>query len=55
MTRERNSSCTSRKEDWVRFIDAVSRLHFFDILHTGKNLIVEELRRLGFKVRGMSC
>jgi hypothetical protein len=49
------SYCTTRKEDWTRFWDALRGLDFLDILHTGKNIVVEELRRLGLKVRGKSC
>ena len=49
------SNCTSRKDDWSRFIAALLSLDVMDVLHTGKNIIVEELRRWGFEIRGKSC
>lgn len=53
--RARSNTCTTRKEDWSRFGRAIADLDFFEILHTGKNIVVEELRRWGFTVRGKSC
>ena len=65
------SNCTSRKDDWKRFSVAVLKLvtvvvpmwdalktlwpHVAEVLHTGKNIVVEELRRWGLVVRGKSC
>jgi archaellum component FlaD/FlaE len=64
------SNCTSRKEDWLRWLNALigrygpdeKRRHenaiinyFLTIGHTGKNIIVEEMRRLGFTVNGTGC
>jgi len=60
------SSCTSRKDDWGRFLGAlVGRTedrhsnpvldYVLSIGHTGKNILVEELRRWGLKVQGDSC
>lgn len=49
------SNCTTRKDDWTRFLMAIKNLDFLDILHTGKNIGVEELRRWGFTVRGKRC
>ena len=41
----KDQRCSSRKEDWQRFWNAICLLDFMDILHTGKNIIVEEWRR----------
>lgn len=37
---------STRKEDWLRFWDAILL-----VLHTGKNIIVEEARRWGIELR----
>ena len=56
--RKHNSKCSTRKEDWTRFYNAMlsykaeSRHHIpviswvLGIGHTGKNIIVEEKRRV---------
>lgn len=49
------SNCTTRKDDWKRFCSAIRFLSVKGILHTGKNIVFEELRRWGFKVGGKSC
>lgn len=41
MPRAHDSQCSTRKEDWTRFGQALLL-----VLHTGKNIIVEEYRRI---------
>lgn len=54
---------STRAEDWTRFLAAVGRLIAIwptlvavwpivhDVLHTGKNIVVEEARRWGLEIR----
>jgi hypothetical protein len=66
----KDNTCTSRWEDWSRWLKAVvgiylpteKRRHRNPVLnylhiawHTGKNIVVEELRRWGIKVNGKKC
>jgi hypothetical protein len=37
---------STRREDWARFGAAL-----LNVLHTGKNILVEEARRHGFELR----
>lgn len=66
--RKNDNSCTERSEDWYRFTMALigrypgEARHSNPILayvlaisHTAKNILVEELRRWGFKINGVSC
>lgn len=61
MAREYNNRLTTRAEDWKRFgaalvmlpigIMAAFSMGVLKILHTGKNIIVEEARRHGVELR----
>lgn len=56
---------STRSEDWGRFIKALAGVPWkplyaavvaswpaiLEVLHTGKNIIVEEARRWGFEIR----
>ena len=42
---------STRREDWKRFRAALKSLDVLDILHTGKNIFVEEARRWGVELR----
>lgn len=41
-----DQQCSSRKEDWIRFWNAICLFDIADVLHTGKNILVEEWRRI---------
>ena len=42
---------STRAQDWSRFLNALSSYDVLDILHTGKNILVEEARRWGSEIR----
>ena len=42
---------STREEDWARFWAALKSADVLDILHTGKNIVVEEARRWGIELR----
>lgn len=53
---------STRAEDWTRFLRAICGIsedrhsnpildYVLSVLHTGKNIIVEEARRWGFELR----
>lgn len=43
---DNDQRCSSRKEDWLRFWRALKSFDWRGILHTGKNILVEEWRRI---------